>query len=355
MKRNRWTPEEEREFAHAIRGELAGVATPEPTDELLRRILASRAAGARVLLPEPATPRSRWTRLLMVAGAMAAVVLVTVIPVHRRAPDALPDVVSPSVFFAREAFAQEVASARRVLPPIALSRPGGIRPLTLEFARRVRDSSGAITSESRHSLEVTASEAQGIAAWRIISVRDDPIASRPRVAVETVYVARADLRLLRRAVHVSPYSRFDRINVQQHLHGDSVTGRMTTDGPSIGSGRPIARELSPAFGPYLAEVSTPVVLMTVPLSRTWTGSAALLGWAVVPRDVYTPFEMRVTGDGRVQVPAGTFDCWRLTIDVGGKHLDYWVRKADGLGVRVSERIDEPAGGTREVVLARITE
>ena len=30
--------------------------------------------------------------------------------------------------------------------------------------------------------------------------------------METLYVARADLRLLRRAVHVTPYSRFQRIN-----------------------------------------------------------------------------------------------------------------------------------------------
>src|SRR5262249_10280139 len=155
----------------------------------------------------------------------------------------------------------------------------------------------------------------------------DVVAAQHRVETETLYVARADLRLLARAIHVSPYSRFDRINIQQRFRGDSVTGRMTTDGPSIGAGRAIARRLRPELGPYLTNAFAPLALMAVPVSATWSGSAALLGWAVIPRDIMLPIELSVEGEERLAVPAGTFDCWRLSIRSGGGKIGYWIRKS----------------------------
>ena len=129
---------------------------------------------------------------------------------------------------------------------------------------------------------------------------------------------------------------------------------MTTDGLSIGAGRPIARRLRPELGPYLTGAFLPLALMTVPVSPTWSASAALLGWAVVPRDVYTPVELRVEGEEQLTVPAGTFDCWRLSIRFGDGAISYWMRKSDGLGVRVLDERD-PAKGIHETVLRRVSE
>ena len=50
------------DFADAIRPELETIPTPEPTEQLLGRILSSRASSVRVILPEPLTPRSRVPR-----------------------------------------------------------------------------------------------------------------------------------------------------------------------------------------------------------------------------------------------------------------------------------------------------
>jgi hypothetical protein len=195
----------------------------------------------------------------------------------------------------------------------------------------------------------------GTPAWRITSRLRELVDTQPRVETETLYVARRDLRFLSRAVHVSPYSRFERINIQQRFQGDSVTGRMTTDGPSIGAGRAIARRLRPELGPYLTGAFVPLALMTVPVSATWSASAGLLGWAVIPRDVYTPIELRVKGEESLTVPAGTFDCWRLSIRFSDGELSYWIRKSDGLGVRVLDERNAATTGTREAVLRRITE
>ncbi len=60
------------------------------------------------------------------------------------------------------------------------------------------------------------------------------------------------------------------------------------------------------------------------------------------------------GEERVTVPAGTFDCWRISIRLGGREIGYWARKRDGLGVRI---IDHPTSDARtlETVLVRVTE
>jgi len=63
--------------------ELRKLSAPDPPGELLARILASRAAGARVLLPGVAHQRFTW-RELVVAAAAAVVITLAVAPRRRR-------------------------------------------------------------------------------------------------------------------------------------------------------------------------------------------------------------------------------------------------------------------------------
>jgi hypothetical protein len=350
-----WRRRRMSDFADAIRPELEAIPTPDPTEPLLERILASRASSVRVILPEALTPRSRVSSRAIVAITVAAGALLMLVPATRRAPTTGDDVFASSGFLAREAFAQPADyGTRRRLAQVALARSKAIRPLTLEFLRGVHDTAGQLVNESVDSLAVATATVAGTPVWQITSRLREVVGTQRRAETETLYVARADLRFLSRAVHVAPYSRFERINVQQRFQGDSVTGRMTTDGPSIGAGRPIARRLRPELGPYLTGAFLPLALMTVPVSSTWSASAALLGWAVVPRDVYTPIELRVEGEEHLTVPAGTFDCWRLSIRFSDGEISYWMRKGDGLGVRVLDRRNA-ANGIRETVLRRVIE
>jgi len=343
------------DFADAIRPELEAMETPDASPLLLDRILASRAASMRVILPEPVPVRPSAAKRTIAAVVVAAGLLLVSVPLIRitRSGD---EVFASSAFFAREAFAQPLERAvRPELAPIAFSRASAIRPLALQLSRRVRSATGELVSESTDSLVVAASGVDGTPAWRVTARRGDVVGSQRRVTSETLYVAQADLRMLRRSVHVAPYSRFDRINIQQRFHGDSVTGRMTTDGPSIGAGRPIARRLRPELAPFLSDAFAPVALMAVQGSARWSGSATLLGWAVIDRDVFTPIELRVVGEERITVPAGPFDCWRVSIRFGGQEISYWMRKSDGLGVRVLDERDAATKGIRETLLMRVTE
>ncbi|HEU4994923.1 MAG TPA: hypothetical protein VFT29_08885 [Gemmatimonadaceae bacterium] len=350
-----WRRSRLRAFADGIQPELRAVATPEPTDELLHRILMSRQAGTRVILPLRVDERGRPWRRVSAAIAMAVVLLLVVLPARRRVRDIGEDATSPSSFLGQMAFAQPADGAPR-LPGVRLERASAIRPMRLEYTRRVRDTSGR-ARELVISLTVEAGNAdvdgEGTPTWRIISQDRHVVAGQERLKHETLYVAQADLRLLRRAIHVSPYRRFQRINIGQRFQDDSITGRMTTDGPSIGAGRGIARQLRPELTPYLSDAFAPVFLMAASLSPSWKGSATLVGWAVIPRDVYVPLEMRVVGEDRIRVPAGEFDCWRIAIRLWGRQVDYWARKSDGLGIRVYDESDKATAGTRETVLRSV--
>ncbi len=347
-----WRRRDTNDFAEAIRPELEALPSPEPRKELLARILASREAGARIILPEVASQTARPRLRYLAAAAIAAALLLVVIP---RGPstDGSPDETwaSPS-FFGTAAFAQTTPDGPE-LPPMTLEHASTLRPLAAQFVRRVRDSSGNLTSELRRDVSLMPAAINGEPSWKITSLDRDATSSQRRTSAETLYVARSDLRMLQRAVHVTPYRRFQRINIQQRFLTDSITGRMTTDGPSIGPGREIARKLDPANGPYFSDAVTSLFLMAVPLDRNWRGSASLLGWAVIPNDILVPLAMRVEGEERITVPAGTFDCWRIAIRLGVRQISYWARKSDRLGVRTFEESGASTKGTRELVLVSV--
>jgi hypothetical protein len=128
--------------------------------------------------------------------------------------------------------------------------------------------------------------------------------------------------------------------------GDSLTGWMQTDS---GLGRPIARHLAPGFGPYLSDAIAPVLLGAATLGPEWQGRFSILGWAVRNGDVSFPARLRVLTEERVTVPAGTFDCWKVAVEASVGMQTYWVRKADGVGVRALLERDD---SVRELVLTR---
>jgi hypothetical protein len=199
-------------------------------------------------------------------------------------------------------------------------------------------------------LSVMPDSTRGVATWRIMVVEHDS-AGPGETKAETLVVRRHDLRLVTRAVHVEPYRRWKGINIQQRVTGDSVLGRMTLDDAS--GMRPISHRLPAAYAPYISDAFAPVFFSSVPLDAQWQGSLTVLGWAVVPNDVLYPIEVRVVGAERVQVPAGTFECWKLAVHYLGGSLDYWVRKSDGIAVRAIGR-DERSGGRRTVTLVHET-
>ena len=333
-------------FAEAIQPELAGLRTPVPSGQLRERILADRAAGARVILPAD-QGASRLARRYVIA-AVAVVAGVLVLPLYRSSRDDARDaqLVSSLSFFGNVAHAEQAAGAPR-LPAAFPIHPERVHAGTIRYRRVFSDSIGRIERSVESALSVTADSSQGAPAWRVVRLEHESAGGVPVINAETVLVRQSDLGMMTRAVHVRPYRRWNGINIEQRAIGDSIAGRMTLD--DVKGVRPIARRLPAAYAPFLSDALTPIYLATVPLTAQWRGSVTLLGWAVVPNDVLHSVELRVTGEERVRVPAGTFDCWRMTVRYMGGEIDYWVRKADGLAVRAVEK-DTPPGGERVTTL-----
>jgi len=334
-----------RDFADAIRPELAELPVAQPGEELLARIVASRRAGARVILPHDDPVSARPARGRLLAGAAAAALLLIAYQALTRDDETPASGLAAGSWFTRFAAAQGAPPGS---PPVRITRADRLHPLAVEYGGSFRDSAGAVLSSWRTTVRLTHDSSGGGPAWRLVSDhREDKVPGRHNL--DTVLVAASDLGLLAVSAHSFPYRSFSRINITQRFDGLRLSGEMTAEREGVvAARRPIARRLSPAAAPYVSNAFAPLWLMGVAIDRQWRGGLSMLGWAVRDDDVLTRLDLRVEGEESVRVPAGTFDCWRIAIRDGrGTHL-YWVRKSDGLGVRTLDPVDPR--GTREVVL-----
>jgi hypothetical protein len=333
-------------FAEAIQPELAGLRTPAPSAELRERTLADRAAGGRVILPVERDASVSARRYIIASVAVIAGVLL--LPLYRSSRETARDAqpVASLSFLGNVAFAEQPAGAPR-LPAALPIHPERIHAGTLRYRRVFSDSTDRVVKTVESTLSVAADSSQGTPAWRVVRLEQEFGIGVSAINAETVLVRRSDLGLMTRVVHVRPYRRWRGINIEQRAIGDSLSGRMTLD--DVTGMRPIARRLPSAYAPFLSDALTPIYLAAAPLAAQWQGSVTVLGWAVIPKDVLHPVELRVTGEERVRVPAGTFDCWRMTASYSGGVVDYWVRKSDGIAVRAVEA-NVPPGGERTVTL-----
>jgi len=347
------------EWLEAVRPELRGLRTPVVGDDLLDKVLTSRAAGTRVILPDARGAAARPNRRL-VLSVVAAGLLLFVLPYRRALTPPSDAGIAPASgertalewMSASVAFAQtEPRDTRDVVPAMDFSHGDRLRPVSLEYERTWRDTTGRMTGRLIGMVTTDRDTVKGVPAWRLVSSNSGMRDGRAITTIDSVFVARTDLRLLRRTVLETPYRRYDEIRIVQAFSGDSVFGRMNAKGAdATPAGRPIARWLPPSRGPYVADAFAPILFAAIDLRAGWTGSASLVGWAVVSRDIFMPVKLRVEGEDSVSVPAGRFDCWRLSVVGGRRAVSNWVRKSDGVGVRSVERM--PNGERREVVLLK---
>lgn len=345
-------------FTRSLREALSSLPAMIAMDSMLiERVIAERREGLRAVLPTSeveSAPVVRHRTIRRALGVAAAAIALAVVVSRTRTPrptnaraltaqssPASPEEFAVSEFFLpRSAFASEIGSATSALPPLTLDgtrlREGLVKYARFERVGGVRRQIGT------ESVELSPARIEGRDAWRVVQRRQ--IADT--MHVETLYADRATLRTLGRTIRVQPYMHYLGITVRQRLMGDSLTGWMQTDS---GLGRPIVRHLAPRFGPYISDAIAPVLLGATTLGTQWQARFSVLGWAVRDGDVSFPARLRVLGEERITVPAGTFDCWRVAIEASVGMQTYWVRKADGVGIRALLERDNLV---RELVLTR---
>jgi hypothetical protein len=328
-------------FRRSLRDGVQRLPVPAPSDDLLARVLADRAQGARAILPV-APPRVRGRALrafsrssggALLAGIAAATAFVLVPQLVGRdvRSDPRDEWFVSGGLFAGVAGAQ--AAPAPDAPPAQPVDGTRLRPRSLLYETRWSDRPGRTSAPAEVTvLSLDSTRVYGVAAWRVARRM-----SGERVEAETLLVARDDLRPLARTVRVAPYDRRWRsLAVAQRFAADSVSGAMRAESEDGEVRRSFAARLPRGSGPYVTDALAPLFLAAADLAPAWTRSVSMLGWAVVPGDVSSRVTLRVIGEERVTVPAGTFDCWRMVVSARGRVLDYWVRKEDGVAVRAHD-------------------
>jgi len=328
--------------------ELRKIPAPAPSPDLLERILASRAAGVRVVLPEGRSTVSRRTTLLLLTAAAAALVLVMSTRDGDRRPvdteNEFPDITAGLSLWPRDAVAQEPGPPRR-------PRYGPARNLHLARARggtwtyRTCTAFDDVLTNCRGRLTITISQAKwdDRPAWlrsqQETSVRHGPsdTTNTIRTALDTAYIDPATLRPIYHAMNGKQFHFVRRVT------RDTVREALDIGGAHPRSWRSSAGIPGARDAPLLlrwARVDLTLLLQVLPLDRWWSGSVYSVG--VVGPDPsktgFVPVDLRVVGSGRIEVPAGRFECWKLEQRESPESmLILWVSKDRGWLVKTEQQ------------------
>ena len=210
------------------RDELRKIPAPEPSKDLLERILASRAAGLRVALPGGRSTLSRGTALLLFTAAAAALVLVMSTRGGDQRPvdtkNEFPDIAAGLSLWPPRAVAQEPGPPRRPryepVRNVQLARAHGGT-----WTYRTCTVFDDVLTNCRGRLTITVADArwEGRTAW-IVSQQDKSVRDRSpdtlRTPPESTYFEASTLRPIYAAqggVKFSHVQQFTRDTVRETL------------------------------------------------------------------------------------------------------------------------------------------
>ena len=205
-------------------------------------------------------------------------------------------------------------------------------------------------SVSRYELRVLRDSLVERIGERVVQVAETAYAGRAAWAVtERVTLVRGgeqvdSLLVTRETLH--PMHRESTIGGAQlmaEFTRDSMVGAVA--GPT--SRRSLAHPVPPG-----AVVSAPVLeamLRATALSSGWRANVPLLVIDLAGARAMLA-ELGLIGEERIETPAGSHDCWVLTLRAGTQERQLWVRREDALLVRSTERLPTAPGAVLEMQL-----
>jgi hypothetical protein len=339
----KWTEQEA--GLDSLSAELRKLPAPEPPPDLVGRILRSRAAGVRVALPRGQRRcAARW-----VVGAIAAAAVVAVVTSTRDGGRPPADTDNPY---------QDVPAALSFWPPDAVAQEAGPpRPPRYEPVRglRVARAHGGTwtyrtctmfddVTKCRGRLTITVADAQweGQSVWLVsqqeISVRDG--SPDIRSSLDTTYFELASVRPIYAAMGGAQF------RLVRRFTRDSVREALDIGGAHPRSWRARASIPGAPDAPLVlrwARVDLTLLLQVLPLDRGWRGSvySVRLVGPDPSKTGFAPIDLRFVGSGRIEVPAGRFDCWKLELRDGQESvLTLWVSKDRGWLVKTEPRASD---------------
>jgi hypothetical protein len=217
-------------------------------------------------------------------------------------------------------------------PPRRLRVDGAqLHPTQLVYQTTLERDSGTVLLGYR-SVSVSSATYAGIPAWLLVESRfGDGIP-----ATDSLYTTFVGLT----PMHWSASQGSARLVTE--FRGDTTFG-----GTSAPPGRRSIMSASPP-GTIVNGAMLETILRLLPLSIAWEDSASIMSVSV-SSNTTLPARLAVIGEDRVRVPAGTFDCWVVSVRADPARGMYWVTKTDPIVVRSA--IDVPALGSAQLVSA----
>jgi len=327
--------------------ELRKIPAPDPSKDLLERILASRAAGVRVVLPEHRSTVSRRTALLVTAAAAALALVISTRGGNRRPVDPdndIQEVAAGLSFWPPDAMAQEAGPPRRPrYEPVRSLRVGRAQAGTWRY--RTCTVFDDVLTNCRGRLTITISDAtwDGRPAWLMsqqqTSVRYGSFDTTDaiRFPLDTAYIDPATLRPMYHAINGKQFHFVRRVTRDTVREALDIGGAHPRSWRSS-AGIPGAQDAPLVF--RWARVDLTLLLQVLPLDPWWRGSVYSVGLLGPDpsKTGFVPLDLRVVGSGRIEVPAGRFECWKVELpDSPERTLILWVSKDHGWLVKTEQQ------------------
>lgn len=332
------TPRGHEELPGELRDAIARLDAPRAPRGLIGRVVSERARGVRAAIPggEPAVTR-RPVRRSVLAAAVVVLAVGTVVlqrwsptvdieenPVALGACGMTMDIYRA---LARSAFLLSVACAQETTGPVVAPPP----PAVLD-ARALQEGAwtydligneGKLHSSSLLSISTVGSGVDRV--WQAVASAID--AENRRGTTDTLYLAADGVTPVRRIMRKTLDGRAIRHTTM--TYGPGIV-EVRQDYPGHASRRTTWRVefpkdlrplMTPLHGPGWGFAS---IVRLLPLHDAWNGAVYVPGF---PTSGYATEALRVVGEDSVRVPAGLFDCWRVTVQSRGQHwLTLWVSK-----------------------------
>ncbi len=308
-----------------FRVKLQELPAPVPRVELRERILASRATGARVVLPT-----DRRASRLTAPRAIAAAIVLTILTwgvysVFVGREEGNPSgaaVFAGSLLWPTPALGQEVGTSDtvgRARYPL-LDRVVPSRPLTAGTwsYRATMTTDGLVTTEQGiRTFSIAPTTLYGVRALAIVTYGTGRYA--PEGFTDSLVVSQDSLRLLRRTKRYGRYP----------------------GGIDFPAEPPRYLSWRDADINWVGSVYRALFQLT-PLNSSWRGSV-YVPWITYPnRARALAIDLRVTGSERVTSPAGTYDTWVVSVRFRNDEARVYVSKDRGLVVKIAMPMGEDA-------------
>ena len=224
----------------------------------------------------------------------------------------------------------------RAQSPVSLDRAAAaVKPGSWTYSSTLV-SAGQSQAFGVRTVSVVAAKYRGADAWLVLDTQQNPMGT----AADSLYVGRADLASVRRVTHIA--APMGQMVLTMDFAADSARGELVASGQRQAISMPNPR------GAVVGDAVVLALLPALPLAEGWAATLPVLNPQM--RGV-SQLKLSVHGDGKVTVPAGTFDAWTVVAEAGGATATYHVAKG-GPVVKVVAALPHLGATTVETVLER---